>query len=88
MKTLKISTHLIPNQLAGAIVALTKEEGEVEIQTAGIEAFNRAIKAIAIAKKSVESKGIDLITVPAFTMNNTNEETVKFTTIKLIAQKR
>ena len=47
---LKISTKSNPNSIAGAIAALVKESGKVEMQLIGAGALNQAIKAIAIAR--------------------------------------
>lgn len=67
MEILKASTKSNPNNLAGAIAGVLKEDDKVEIQAIGAGALNQAIKAIAIARGYVAPSGVDLICVPAFT---------------------
>ena len=63
---LKVSAKSNPNSVAGAIAAIIKEFGRIEIQTIGAGALNQAIKGIAVARGFVAPSGIDLICVPAF----------------------
>jgi stage V sporulation protein S len=66
MALLKVSASSKPKMVAGALAALIREEGEVEIQAVGAAAINQAVKSIAIARGYVASNGIDLVCVPAF----------------------
>ena len=52
--------------MAGAVAALLRSEGEVEVQAIGPHAINQAVKAIAIARSYIEEDGIDLVTQPSF----------------------
>lgn len=63
---LKISTKSNPNSIAGAIAAMVKETGKVEMQLIGAGALNQAIKGVAIARGFVAPSGIDLVCIPAF----------------------
>lgn len=63
---LKISTKSNPNSIAGAVAALVKETGKVEMQLIGAGALNQAIKGVAIARGFVAPSGIDLVCIPAF----------------------
>ncbi len=63
---LKVSSKSNPNSVAGALVAVLREQGYVEIQAVGAGALNQAVKAIAIARGFVAPSGTDLICAPAF----------------------
>ena len=63
---LKVSSKSNPNSVAGAIAAMVKEYGKVELQAIGAGALNQAIKGIAIARGFVAPGGIDLVCIPAF----------------------
>lgn len=66
MEVLKVSAQSNPKSVAGAMAAVLREKGSVEVQAVGAGAVNQAIKAIAIARGFVAPNGIDLVTVPAF----------------------
>ncbi len=52
--------------MAGAIAALLRSEGEVEVQAIGPQAVNQAVKAIAISRSYLEDDRLDLYAVPSF----------------------
>ena len=81
---LKISTKSNPNSIAGAIAALVKESGKVEMQLIGAGALNQAIKGVAIARGFVAPSGIDLVCIPAFAEIVVDDD--KKTGIKLIVK--
>ena len=64
---LRVSAHSNPTLVAGALAAVVRKEGTVELQAVGAGAVNQAVKAIAIARGFVAPNGIDLVAVPAFT---------------------
>lgn len=66
MEILKVSTKSNPNSVAGAIAAMIKERGKVELQAIGAGALNQAIKSIAIARGYVAPGGVNLVCIPAF----------------------
>jgi stage V sporulation protein S len=66
METLKVSANSKTKSLAGALAAVIRAEGVVELQAIGAGAVNQAIKAVAIARGYVAPNGIDLIMIPAF----------------------
>lgn len=66
MQTLRVSAKSKPNTVAGAIAAVIRESGEVEVQTVGAAALNQAVKAIAIARGFLIASGTDLVCVPSF----------------------
>ncbi|NLN26748.1 MAG: stage V sporulation protein S [Firmicutes bacterium] len=66
MDLLKVSAASKPKLVAGALAAVVREKGEVELQAVGAAAVNQAVKAIAIARGYVAPNGIDLISIPAF----------------------
>lgn len=66
-EVLKVSADSKPKAVAGAIAAIVREKGKVEIQAVGAGAVNQAVKAIAISRGFVAPNGIDLVSIPAFT---------------------
>lgn len=83
---LKVSSSSNPNSVAGALVAVIREQGYAEMQAVGAGALNQAIKAIAIARGFVAPSGADLICAPAFTDIEINGE--GRTALKLLVQKQ
>ena len=81
MEILKISTNSKPKSVAGAIAAVLRTNGSVEVQAIGAGAVNQAIKSVAIARGYVIANGIELVCIPAFTKIIVNEE--EKTAIKL-----
>ena len=74
IEILRVSGSSRPNSVAGAIAALLRNEGEVEIQAIGPHAVNQAVKAIAIARSYIEADGLRLATVPSFVKLELHEE--------------
>lgn len=66
MEVLKVSATSKPKSVAGALAAVVREHGSVEIQAVGAGAVNQSVKAIAIARGFVAPNGIDLVCIPAF----------------------
>ncbi|MGQ0569597.1 MAG: stage V sporulation protein S [Armatimonadota bacterium] len=66
-EVLKVSADSKPKAVAGAVAAVVREKGSVELQAVGAGAVNQAVKAIAISRGFVAPNGIDLVTIPAFT---------------------
>jgi len=66
MEVLKVSANSQPKSVAGAIAAVLREKGAVEVQAVGAGAVNQSVKSIAIARGYVAHNGIDLICIPAF----------------------
>jgi Uncharacterized protein conserved in bacteria len=66
VEVLKVSATSKPKAVAGALAAVVREKGVVEIQAVGAGAVNQGVKAIAIARGFVAPNGIDLVCVPAF----------------------
>lgn len=66
VEVLKVSATSKPKSVAGALAAVVREKGSVEIQAVGAGAVNQSVKAIAIARGFVAPNGIDLVCVPAF----------------------
>ncbi len=83
---LKVSSRSNPNSVAGALVAVIRDQGYAEMQAVGAGALNQAIKAIAIARGFVAPGGNDLICAPAFTDIEINGE--GRTALKLLIEKR
>jgi stage V sporulation protein S len=85
-EVLKVSADSKPKAVAGAISAIVRERGSVEIQAVGAGAVNQAVKAIAISRGFVAPNGIDLVTVPAFTKVEIDGE--ERTAIKFLVEAR
>ncbi len=66
MEILKVSATSQPKSVAGAMAAVLREKGAVEVQAVGAGAVNQAVKSIAIARGYVAPNGIDMICIPAF----------------------
>lgn len=66
-EVLKVSADSKPKAVAGALAAVLREAGKVELQAIGAGAVNQSVKAIAIARGFVAPNGIDLVAIPAFT---------------------
>lgn len=82
METLKVSGSSDPKSVAGAIAAVVRDEGKVELQAIGAGAINQTVKAIAISRGYVAPLGIDLIMIPEFIEIDVDDEVrtaIKFT---------
>lgn len=82
METLKVSAHSQAKALAGALAAVIRTEGIVELQAIGAGAVNQAIKAVAIARGYVAPNGINLVMIPSFVevlIDNEERTAIKIT---------
>ncbi len=86
MEVLKVATHSNPKSVAGALAAILRERGTVELQAVGAGAVNQTVKAIAIARGFVAPSGLDIIMVPAFSEILIDDE--KRTAIKFVVEPR
>jgi stage V sporulation protein S len=86
MEVLKVSAQSNPKSVAGALSAVFRQYGKVEVQAVGAGAVNQAVKAIAIARGFIAPNGIDLVMIPAFAEVNINGE--ERTAIKFIVEPR
>lgn len=85
-EVLKVSADSKPKAVAGALAAVLRERGAVELQAVGAGAVNQAVKAIAISRGFVAPNGIDLVAIPAFTKVIIEGE--ERTAIKFLVQAR
>jgi len=85
-EVLKVSADSKPKAVAGALAAVMRERGSVELQAIGAGAVNQTVKAIAIARGFVAPNGIDLVAIPAFTKVQIEGE--ERTAIKFLVEKR
>jgi stage V sporulation protein S len=74
METLKVSANSKPKAVAGALAAVIRAQGAVEMQAVGAGAINQAVKAVAICRGYVAPNGIDLVIIPAFVEISINDE--------------
>ena len=63
---LNVRTRSRPSAVVGAIAGVIRHVGRAEVQAIGAGATNQAVKAIAIARSSLQEDGIDLSFQPAF----------------------
>ncbi|GGM09475.1 stage V sporulation protein S [Deinococcus aerophilus] len=66
METLRVSATSRPNAIAGAIAALLRSQGQVNIQAIGPAAVNQTVKALAIARGYLQDDALDLFAQPEF----------------------
>jgi len=85
-EVLKVSAESNPKAVAGAIAAILREKGSVELQAIGAGAVNQAVKAIAIARGFVAPNGLDVAVVPAFAKVVINDE--ERTAIRFLVEAR
>ena len=74
MEIVKVSAHSVPKSVAGAIAAVIRENGEVEVQAVGAGAANQAVKSIAVARGYLAAVGLDLVCFPEFSSVDINGE--------------
>ena len=86
MEVLKVSADSQPKSVAGAMAAVLREQGVVEVQAVGAGAVNQTVKAIAVARGYVAPNGIDLICIPAFSKIEIDGE--ERTAIRFLLQAR
>ena len=78
MEILKVSATSKPGAVAGAIAGVVRSQHKVEVQASGPGAINQAIKAIAISRGYVASRGLDLVCIPSFiTISIDGEERIR-----------
>jgi stage V sporulation protein S len=83
---LKVSADSKAKAVAGALAAVLREKGSVEMQAVGAGAVNQAVKAIAICRGFVAPNGLDLVCIPAFTKIEIEGE--ERTAIRFLVQTR
>lgn len=67
MNVLKVASRSNPNSVSGAIAGALERDGVVEIHAVGAGAVNQAVKAIAIARRHVETaEGPCIKVIPGF----------------------
>lgn len=64
---LKVSSKSEPAKVAGSIVAMLRENKNVELQAIGAGAVNQTVKSIATARGYIAPLGVNLYCLPAFT---------------------
>ena len=74
MPTLRVSAGSRPNAVAGAIAALLRLEGVVEMQAIGPHAVNQAVKSLAIARAYLVQDRLDLVVAPGFVKLELHDE--------------
>ncbi len=74
IETLRVSAGSRPNAVAGAIAALLRQSGAVEVQAIGPHAVNQAVKALAVARSYLEQDHLDLTAAPSFVKLELHDE--------------
>lgn len=65
---IRVSSQSRPPAVAGAVAGMVRQNRAPVLQAVGAGAVNQALKAIAIARSYLAAEGLDLSTVPAFTL--------------------
>lgn len=73
-ETLRVSGTSRPNAIAGAIAALLRSQGQVDIQAIGPAAVNQTVKALAIARGYLLGDHLDLYAQPEFVKLDVQQE--------------
>jgi stage V sporulation protein S len=66
IEILKVSSKSRPKAVAGALATVVERDKKVVLHAIGAGAVNQAVKAIAIARGFVAPRGLDLVTIIAF----------------------
>jgi len=74
MPTLRVSAGSRPNAVAGAVAALLRLDGSVEMQAIGPHAVNQAVKSLAIARAYLVQDDLDLRAAPGFVKLELHDE--------------
>ena len=74
MPTLRVSAQSRPNAVAGAVAALLRLDGAVEMQAIGPHAVNQAVKSLAIARSYLVQDNLDLLVAPGFVKLELHDE--------------
>lgn len=86
MEKLQVATTTNVNKLAGAITEIIKSEKKVTLSAIGAGAVNQSVKAIAVARRFIESYGIELVSTPSF--RTSIIDGVERTSIEIIVEGR
>mgnify|MGYP002398548925 CR=1 FL=1 len=65
-KIVRVSSTSIPAATAGSIAKILRLDGCVQVQAMGAAAVNQAMKALAVARKYMQSEESDLAVRPRF----------------------
>lgn len=74
LEILRVSGTSRPNAIAGAVAALLRSQGQVDIQAIGPTAVNQTVKALAIARGYLVDDALDLYTQPEFVKLDVQQE--------------
>ncbi len=74
IEVLRVSGTSRPNAIAGAVAALLRSQGQVDIQAIGPTAVNQTVKALAIARGYLHGDALDLYTQPEFVKLDVQQE--------------
>ncbi|MBM3449826.1 MAG: stage V sporulation protein S [Armatimonadetes bacterium] len=85
-EVLKVSADSKPKAVAGAVAALLRQKGSIEVQAIGAGAVNQAVKALAIARGYVAPNGLEIVAVPAFAKVEIDGE--ERTAIRIVVEAR
>jgi len=86
-RILRVKGSSAPSSLASAISHGVYDGQNVVMRAIGAAAVNQAIKAVAIARSFVASRGIDLHCIPAFHTVDVNGEEMSAIVIKVFPAK-
>lgn len=90
MPALRVSRSSHPQAVAGAVAAILRNGGIVELEAVGAAAVNQTVKAVAIARKLLASAAIDLVLQPSFfdaDMQGLNRTGIRFSVITIVRER-
>ena len=74
MNMIKVSSKSNPNNVAGALASIIKNDKEIEVQVIGAGAINQLIKSIIICRGFLAPIGINIVCIPSFSEIKINNE--------------
>ncbi len=66
MTVIKVKADSRATAVAGAIAGIIRDEGRADMRAVGAGAVNQGVKAIAIARKFLQSEGVEIVCYPYF----------------------
>lgn len=84
MEILRVATSSNPKSVAGAIIAILEQSGELALLAVGAGAVNQTVKAVAIARSYMKTRNINITVEISFEralIDSTEKTAMKFVVI-------
>lgn len=82
-RIVKVSSTSIPATTAGSIAKILRADGCVQVQAMGPMAVNQAVKALAVARKYMQSERSELTVRPRFDTATENGAELTLTVLEV-----